>query len=132
MSAVNDDESLVICKYSDNIQIQVPKWILLRFTLFRNVNEDCSSEDNSFYANIPIINDGIGNPIQFNENELSLFFKIAAIENITNEDFNESNITSDLLKRFLILANFLDYDYYLNSLCKYAAYLIIVNKMTLP
>jgi hypothetical protein len=35
--------------------------------------------------------------------------------------------SSELLKRFLLLANFLDYEIYLLTLCEYAAFLIKNN-----
>jgi len=124
------------CKYGtgDDIkEVQVPRDVLQRFRLFRDVNETCPAEDGSFYADIPIIKDARNIPIQFNEEEeLNLFFELAAIaEQLTIQHIETYAISQDLLKRFLLLVNFLDYDVYLHTLCNYAAFLIKEGKFIL-
>jgi len=108
----------------DKVQVQVLKWVLCLFSVFRNINEDLPSEDNSFYANIPIINDGEMIPIHFSEAELILFFELAAIEPLTIQHLEDSEITQELLNRFIFLVNFLDYEPYLQTLCEYAGKLL--------
>lgn len=123
------------CKYGTNDdirEIQVLKEVLQLFRLFRDVNEDCPAEDGTFYANIPIIKDAKGATILFNEAELNLFFELAAIaEQLTIQQIETYTITQDLLKRFLLLVNFLDYEVYLYRLCNYAAFLIKEGKFIL-
>lgn len=118
---------LVVCKYGvgdSMVQIQVPKEILRIFRIFRDVNEDVHTEDNSFYSTIPLIKDVKNVPIHFTKSELEIFFELSAKEQLTIKHLEDSAITSELLKRFLLLANFLDYEIYLNTLCQYAAFLI--------
>jgi hypothetical protein len=116
---------LVVCKYGTGeavVQVEVPMWVLQLFRLFRDIKEDCP-EEASFY--IPRINDANQVPIDFNHEELNLFFDLAAVSSLTIQDLKkESAITQELLKRFLLLANFLDYEIYLNTLCQYTAILI--------
>jgi hypothetical protein len=116
---------LVVCKYGTGeavVQVEVPMWVLQLFRVFRDLNDDCP-EEASFY--IPRINDANMVPIDFNQEELNLFFKLASMNPLTVQDLKEeSAITQDLLKRFLLLANFLDYEIYLNTLCQYTAILI--------
>ena len=116
---------LVVCNYGTGeavVQVEVPMWVLQLFRLFRDIKEDCPEEE-SFY--IPRINDANMVPIDFNQEELNLFFKLASMNPLTVQDLKEeSAITQDLLKRFLLLANFLDYEIYLNALCQYTAFLI--------
>ena len=123
------------CKYGtgDDIRgIQVAKDVLQLFRLFRDINEDCPAEDGSFYADISIIKDAKGATILFNEAEINLFFKLAATaEQLTIQQIETYEITQDLLKRFLLLVNFLDYEVYLYRLCNYAAFLIKEGKFLL-
>jgi hypothetical protein len=120
----NELVSFIYGTDDDKVQVQVRKWVLCLFSVFRNINEDLPSEDNSFYANIPIINDGKLVPIHFSEAELILFFELAAIEPLTIQHLEDSEITQELLNRFLILVNFLDYEPYLQTLCEYAGKLL--------
>lgn len=125
-----DTSSPVMCQCNygtgDDIkQVQVPKDVLQLFRLFRDVNEDCPAEDGSFYADIPIIKDAKGAKILFNEAELNLFFELTAIaKQLTIQQIETYAINQDLLKRFLLLINFLDYEVYLHTLCNYTAFLI--------
>lgn len=132
-------DELVVCKYGTGdsiVQVQVPKNTLLLFRIFRDINDDCPSKDNSFYANIPTIYNAAADrmPILFNETELALFFELSAStsakEPITTQHLENSTITPELLTRFMHLADFLDYKIYLNTLCKYAAFLVIESKLT--
>ena len=121
-------EELVVCKYGTGeatVQVEVPEWVLQLFRLVRDVNE-AFPEEASFY--IPRINNAKQVPIDFNHEELNLFFKLAAIRQLSVQHLEESAITPDLLNRFLLLANFLDYEVYLHTLCKYTAILIMENK----
>jgi hypothetical protein len=122
---------LVLCNYGckdglgiSMVQVQVPKEILRLFRIFRDINEDVPTEDASFYANIPLIKDVKNVPIHFTKAELEIFFELSAKEQLTIKHLEDIAITSELLKRFLLLANFLDYEIYLNTLCQYAAFLI--------
>lgn len=130
VALIADGANLIMCMYGSS-GVKVPKDVLCRSCLLRDTNEDCQQEDGSFYANIPIINDANGNPIHLNEAELALFFELAALESLTVEHLKKCAITPDLLKRFLILVNFLDYEVYLLALCNYAAVLIKEGIFTL-
>ena len=128
------DSSQAICQYSTGKtkeRIPVPLATLKLFRLLRNLNEDCASSDDQFYANIPTLNDAKHREIYFTKNELAMFFDLAAREPRDIEYFKTFPIAPELLKRFLILANFLDYEEYLNYLCEYTAILIKAGKFTL-
>ncbi len=112
------------------VRVQVPKEILLLFCLLRNINEDCPSDDGTFIADIPIITDAKANPIYFTAAELDLFFELFAKEPLTIQHLEDKAITVDLLKRFLLLVNFLDNEIYLNTLSEYAAFLINAGRFT--
>lgn len=126
--------AMCLCKYGtgDNINVvEVPKEVLQLFRLFRDVNEDCPSDDGSFYADIPIIKDARNVPIEFNKEELEMFFQLAAINSLEIDICKKHDISPELLKKFLILINFLDNDVFLHALCHYAAYLIKKGKFIL-
>jgi len=126
--------NLVACTYGSldaALQVQVPKETLLLFRLFRDINEDCPVDDGSFFADIPIIKDAKNVSIYFTAEELDLFFELSAKEPLTIQHLENSAITPELLKRFLLLVNFLDYEDYLHTLCQYAALLIKEGKFTL-
>ena len=117
----------VICNYGakeSRVQAHVPKEVLLLFRLIRDVNEDCQTDDSSFCADIPSVYDAKHVPIHFTEQELSLFFELAAKEQLTNQHLEASAVTPNLIMRYLILVNFLDNEIYLNTLCQFAAHLI--------
>jgi len=129
---IQTSSELVVCKYGTGtetgtgdamVQVQVPKEILMQFRIFRDINNDVPTEDNSFYADIPIINDNTRMPVYFNKDELTLFFELSV------KELEDIDITSELLIRFILLANFLDYDIYLHTLCKYAASFMIKGTM---
>jgi len=129
--SLETSSELVVCKYGSKdkiggaiVQVQVPKKTLLLFRIFRNINEDCPSEDNSFYANIPLIQGAKNVPIYFTKAELDLFFELAAKEPLTIQNIKNCAITPKLSYKFIQLANFLDYEIYLHTLCKYSAFLI--------
>jgi len=131
---IKTPSNLVACTYGSldaALQVQVPKETLLLFRLFRDINEDCPVEDGSFFADIPIIKDAKAVPIYFTKEELDLFFELASKEPLTIQHLDDSAITSELLKRFLLLVNFLDYEDYLHTLCQYAALLIKEGKFAL-
>ena len=115
----------------DKVQVQVRKWVLELFRILCDINTDMPQEDNAFYANIPIINDSKGVPIHFNKDELTLFFELSAIEPLTFQHLEDSGITQDLSTRFVLLANFLDYEPYLNTLCEYAGKLLFESNFKL-
>ena len=125
--AIGDDATeLIDCNYEEGeskVQIQVYKWVLCKFRVFRDVNEDVRS-DGTFYANIPTIKDAKGIAISFTKAELELFFELAAMNSLNIQDLESREITNDSLKRYLHLSNFLDYELLLNILCSYAASLI--------
>jgi hypothetical protein len=130
MSAdINADDKLIVCTYgakdTAGVQVHVSWKTLMRFRLFYDINADCPSEDGSFFANIPIINDSKNVPIYFTKVELELFFALAAKDQLTVQDLQEITISTELLTRFLILVNFLNYDDYLHTLCQYTALLIM-------
>lgn len=122
---------LVVCKYGTGdavVQVEVPKWVSQLFRVFCDVIEACPEEVSFF---IPRINDANQVPIDFTHEELNLFFKLAAMNPLIIQDLKDSAITQDLLKRFLLLANFLDYEIYLDTLCQYTALLIKEGSFTL-
>jgi len=125
---------LIDCNYGEGdtkVQIQVPKWVLCQFRVFRDINEDCPSDDGSFYASIPTLKDAKGVSITFDKAELELFFELAAMNPLNTQDLEAKEITNDMLKRYLILTNFLDYELLLNTLCCYTAFLIKEGKFAL-
>lgn len=127
---IQTSSKLVVCKYgTGDVQVQVPKEILCRFRIFSDINDVYTSDDNSFYADIPIINDSTQVPIYFNKDELALFFELSAKEPLTIQHLEDSAITPELLIRFILLVNFLDYEIYTNTLCKYAAFLVFLNRL---
>jgi hypothetical protein len=114
------------------VSVHVPKQILMSFRLINDANNDCSgAEDNSFCANVPTVYDAKHTKILFNEQELELFFELAANEQLTIHDLETRAIDAGLLKRFLLLVNFLDNEKYLNILCQFAAHLIKSGAFTL-
>jgi len=115
----------------DKVQVQVRKWVLCLFSVLININADLPLDDGSFNANIPSINDGDMIPIHFSEAELILFFELAAIEPLTIQHLEDSEITKELLNRFIILVNFLDYEPYLQTLCEYAGKLLFESNYKL-
>ena len=129
---IQTSSKLVVCKYGTgdaSVQVQVPKDVICLFRIFRDINDVCHSGDEPFYANIPIINDSIQVPIYFNKDELALFFELSAKEPLTIQHLEDSAITPELLIRFILLVNFLDYEIYANTLCKYAAFLVFLNRL---
>jgi hypothetical protein len=106
------------------VVVQVSRNILKRFRVLCDVNENFPTEDGSFYATIKHIHDANNVVIQLTPGELTLFFELAGKDPLTIEHLEASTITPELLKRFLLLVNFLDYEDYLQTLCRYAALLI--------
>jgi hypothetical protein len=83
----------------------------------------------------PVINDALGQPICITEPELVQFFNLfSEIQSQNDEDttavFDEFNIQQELLKKYLMLANLLHNDHYIDCLCRYAAFLIRQNRFS--
>jgi len=137
------DNNLIECIYNSSIKILMPLSILEKFRLLNNLNADLP--DSKFYANIPLIKDALGKPIDFTEYEFTLFFQLSNMEyhdflnNIknantnTNADINANtnadNNKDELIRKFLILVNFLDNETYLESLMSYSRLLILDSGM---
>ena len=112
----------------EDVQVNVSLNTLRKFVLIETMMTDLNSTE---IPHIPILYDAMGNHIQFSTGELQLFIDLFELcHNIVKTEDNlfqaisDSNISSNVIKKFIILINLLDNIKFLNSLCKYIAKLI--------
>ena len=113
--------NMVLFKYGPDdslIQVHVPEETLLKFRVISDVNTDCDTVDGKLFACIPLIKDADLKPVYFTKEELELFFALAALNPLTIQHKDRES-TYNLLARFLLLANYLHNDIYINTLAEY-------------
>jgi hypothetical protein len=118
------------------ITIPVASDILLQFQTIHDMHQHCTNPNTEIVDGFsPIINDALDQPICISETELLQFFKLfSEIHSQSDEDttavLDEFGIQQDVLKKYLMLANLLHNDHYIDSLCRYAAFLIRQNRFS--
>jgi hypothetical protein len=118
-----------------NAQVQVELNTLKKFRLIETMIEDL---DSTVIPHIPIQIAKNGTPIYFSSEELQIFINLFELRhNILKTEgdlfqaINDLNISFDMIKKFMILINLLDNQTFLNSLCKYTAFMIHSDKVIL-
>lgn len=118
---------------STNVTIKVPVSVIKLFKTLDNmlsVLEDTNLSTSD--TNIPILNIPIPDIYILTEYEADMFFQYAyQIHNLSDHDALEfiksSYILNSTLLTYINLANYLEYENYFNTLCKYLSYLIRNN-----
>jgi len=131
---IESNEVLIPFVYG-SAQVQVSLSTLKKFGLISTMMEDLGSNE------IPVIPtqiDAQGQQIHFSTEELQIFINLFELRHniLKTEDdlfqvIRETNISFNLIKKFMILINFLDNQTFLNSLCKYTAFMIQSDKVIL-
>jgi hypothetical protein len=128
-----------IMTYGDGefaITIPVESRVLLSFRTIQNMHENCDASNTEMVEGFyPFINDAVDSPINIIKDELVQFFVLFTMTQKLDDDkaivaLDEAKIPQETLKKYLILANVLDNDDYINILCRYAAFLIRENRFT--
>jgi len=122
LTPMQTSTNMVLFKYGPDdslMQVHVPEETLLKFRVISDVNTDCDNVDDKLFACIPLIKDADLKPVYFTQEELELFFALAALNPLTIQHIKDSGSTYDLLARFLLLANYLHNDIYINTLAEY-------------
>ena len=126
--------TLIPFVYGD-VKIQVSLETCQKFRTIANMFDDLDSTE---IAPIPIQIDAHGQPVHFSMEELQIFINLFELRHniLKTEDdlfdiFRETNISFNLIKKCMILINFLDNQTFLDSLCKYTAFMIRCGKVNL-
>ena len=116
--------------------VEVLLGTLKRFNTFKFMIEDLGEATAENFPKVPLMKDSYGVPIIFTIAELKLYFEL--FELITeNAIFAKMNTLEkemknfELIKKYLILTNYLDNETFLNTLAKYTAQLIYNGKLTI-
>ena len=135
MSAAFMSASASIPFVYGDVTVPINPETLKHFAMISNMLDDLGSSSIDLIP-IPIINDANHNPIPITTEELQHFitlFELCINPEKTEEElfqaFRETNISFNLIKKFMILINYLDNQKFLGCLCKYTAILIRDGKV---
>lgn len=127
--------TLILFRYGD-ATVSILMETLKHFAMISNMLDDLGSSSIDL-APVPIVSDANQNPIHFTTEELQHFitlFELCINPNKTEDElfqaFRETDISFNLIKKFMILINYLDNQKFLGCLCKYSAILILEGKVT--
>ena len=119
-----------------NVSVPINPETLKHFAMISNMLDDLGSTSIDLDP-VPIVSDTNQNPIQITTEELQHFitlFELCINPNKTEDEllqaFRETDISFNLIKKFMILINYLDNQKFLGCLCKYTAILILEGKVT--
>lgn len=134
MSATSASISIPF-RYGD-ATVPVNMETLKHFAMISNMLDDLDSSSIDLDP-VPIVSDTNQNPIQITTEELHHFitlFELCINPDKTEDElfqaFRETDISFNLIKKFIILINYLDNQKFLGCLCKYTAILILEGKVT--
>lgn len=135
MSAATSVSALIPFRYG-NVTVPINPETLKHFAMISNMLDDLGSTSIDLDP-VPIVSDANQNPIHITTEELQHFitlFELCINPEKTEDDlfktFREMDISFNLIKKFMILINYLDNQKFLGCLCKYTAILIRDGKLT--